>query len=455
MIAPRIGVAWDVLGNGQTAIRAGFGQFYQRERVSRYQLVANAPFAVNASNIVRPLGGATPTSLGGASASPDGGYILSDTRPSSYQWNLTVEQSLAPNTVLQLSYVGNRGIHLTSSYDANQILPANWLAASFDGSNTNSYRPYSNFGQLQYWTHQGDSHYNALQSLFRTQVRQFRFQAAYTWSHATANVLTDNSDGGSGGGDFTNYLNPHLDYGNSATNRPNIFVANVTYFTPKLQGHNYLERGLLGNWEVTGITNADSGNSFTVYQGGVGENSANVIPSFAGAGKLNALFQTGLVNPQRPLIAQGQTCTSSGVNGDQIINPNAFTLVGYQIGTIPSNTEPRGYCHGPKLINTDLSLDKNWLVKERVNVKLRFSAFDLFNHANFRADQGDFTLANSANCGATAPVNQNGVTTNMYAPCSPTNNIISHFDQQANFGKSTGLVGNAERQFLYSLHIDF
>lgn len=454
MIAPRVGVAWDVFGNGQTAIRLGGGQFYQRERVSRYTLVANAPFAVSASNYVRALGGPTPTVLKGANASPDGGYILSSTRPNSWQWNGTLEQSLAKDTVLQVSYVGNRGLHLTSSYDINGVQPANWLAATFSG-NVQQYRPFANDNSLAYWTHQGDAYYSALQSLFRTQVKQFRFQAAYTWSHAIANVLTDDSSG-TGAGSFTYGGDPRLDRGNSATNRPNIFVANGTYFAPKLQGHNGLERGALGGWEVTGITTADSGNSFTIYQNGVGENTSVVDANAGGVpGAVNSLFQTGLTGNQRPLITPGQTCTSTGVKGDQVINPNGLTLIGYVLGNYSTATEPRGYCHGPKLINTDLSVDKNWQVRERITIKFRFSAFDLLNHANFRADQINGTLAANINCGNTHQVNVNGVIKDQYAACSPTNNVVSAFTLGSNFGKSTGLVGNAQRQFLYSLHIDF
>lgn len=455
MVAPRVGIAWDVYGNGRTAVRLGGGQFYQRERVSRYQLVANAPFAVSTSNVPRALGGATPASLTASPGSPDGGYDLSSLRPNSWQWNATLEQSLARNTVLQVSYVGNRGIHLTSAYDVNGVPRANWLAATFNQGGVNGYRPFPNFTSMQYWTHQGDSYYSGLQSLFRTQISQFRFQAAYTWSHAIANIVTDDSSGGSGAEDFTYSGDPRLDRGNSATNRPNIFVANATYFAPKLAGKNALERGTLGGWEITGITNADSGNSFTVYQNGVSEDTTVVDANLGGPpGAVNSLFQTGLTGNQRPLVVQGQDCRT-GIGGDQVINPKAFTLVGYVLGNYSTATEPRGYCHGPRLINTDLSLDKNWQVRERINIKFRFDAFDLLNHANFRADQGNYTLAQNINCGNTATVNVNGKYEQRYAACSPTNNVISHFSPGQNFGKSTGLVGNAERQFLYSLHIDF
>ncbi len=453
LFAPRIGVAWDVRGDGKTAVRLGFGQFFQRERVSRYTLVANAPFAVTTNNYVRALGGATPSSLTGGSASPSGGYDPAPLLPNSLQWNLTVEQNLAPNTVLQMSYVANRGIHLTSNYDTNFITPDKWLAASFS-SNSQPLRRFPNFGSLAYWGHNGDSYYQSLQTLFRTQISAVRFQAAYTWSHAIADVLLDNSDGGTGISSFTYGPTPRLDRGNAATNRPNIFVANATYFAPKLQSHGLLLQNSLGGWEITGITNADSGNSFSVIQGSIGENSSALLPGQPASG-LNSLFQTGLTNGQRPLLASGQSCNSGGTSGDQIINPNAFTLVGYQIGTIPTNTAPRGVCHGPKLINTDLSVDKNWHLKERFTLKFRLDLFDALNHANFRADQGNFTPVANVNCGASAPVNTNGTISNRYAACSPTNNIITSQTYGTNFGRSTGLVGNAERQLQYGLHLEF
>jgi hypothetical protein len=463
LIAPRVGIAWDVFGTGNTALRLGAGEFFQRERVSRYVLENNAPFSVSVSNYSRALGGATPTSLTGASASPSGGIDPAAILPTSWQWNATVEQTLARNTVLQMSYVGNRGSHLTSSYDVNAIKQANWTAATFGGGgNINSFRPY-HYGGLTYFSHNGDSNYHSLQTLFRTQIKAFRFQAAYTWSHAIADIVTDDSGGGTGSQSFTDYTNPRLDRGNSATNRPNIFVANGTYLAPKLENANFLTRSVLGGWEVTGITQADSGNSFTIFQNGIGENTGAIIATLdpksekfvlpPGAGGLSALFQTGLTGNQRPLKNKG---CSNGSSGDQIINPNAVTLVGYHLGTLDPNTAPRGYCHGPRLVVTDLSLDKNWKVRERVTVQFRIDAFDLFNHANFRPDQGNFSLGGNVNCGASfRGTNNNGTVGTVFNPCSATNNVVSSQNPGPNFGKATGLVGNAGRQLQYGLHIEF
>lgn len=457
MIAPRVGIAYDVFGNGKTAVRLGYGMFYQRERVSRYTLVANAPFAVSVSNYSRALSGPTPGSLSGAAASPAGGYDPSNTVPVSMQWNLTLEQELAKNTVLQVSYVGNRGEHLTSSYDVNSIAPQNWAAATFSPNGSiNTFRPYSNFGSLTYWTHRGDAYYNGLQTLFRTQFNQFRLQAAYTWSHAIADVVTDDSSGGSGSQSFTVASNPKYDRGNAATNRPNIFVANATYFLPTLSGSNMLTRQTLGGWELSGITTADSGNSVSVFEGGIGENGAQLDPALKSKAAFSgALFQTGLVSNQRPLLASGASCNSgSGIGASQVFNPAAFTLVGYQLGTLDPRTAPRGVCHGPKLINTDLSIDKNWKVlHERATIQFRFDAFDLLNHANYRGDQINATPISNINCGPITSVGSDG--TNYYAPCSSTNSVVSTQTTNGNFGQATGLVGNAQRQFQYGLHIQF
>jgi hypothetical protein len=156
--------------------------------------------------------------------------------------------------------------------------------------------------------------------------------------------------------------------------------------------------------------------------------------------------QTGFTSPLRPLLT-GQSCTT-GRHGNTIINPGAFTLVGYQIGTIPSNVEPRGFCGGPNFVNTDLAVDKNWRIKETTVVQFRLDFFNLFNHPNF--NPGSLSQGSpfqQVNCGAP---NGNG----LYQPCSPTNNIVSTATTTSGFGTSSGLIGNS-RQIQYELRISF
>ena len=459
LIAPRVGIAWDPWGDGNTAIRVGGGRFFQRERVSRYTLVANAPFAVT-SNISRPLDTAIPLPVGGAA--PAGGMDPAATVPESWQWNVSVQRSVAKDTTLEIGYVGNHALHQTTSYDMNQIAPQNWLAASFmtaSQAQTAGYFTYNNYNSaLTWWTHQGDATYNSLQALFKTRYKRSQLTAAYTWSHSIGDVLLDDSSGGIGQQSFMYPGNPSLDRGNSSINRPHIFTANFNYYLPDLNQSNKMVRGALGGWELGLITTEAMGNSLTVYQNGVSENTGNLVDHqncdvlgisadcLPGRGTLNSLFNTGYVQAERPLVVPGQDCSVR--NGNTLMNQSAFTLVGYQLGTISPNMEPRGYCHGSSLLNTDLSIDKNFKLTERFRLQLRIDLFDAFNHANFRNDNIQNTAIASVNCGAA-----NGA--GLYNPCSPTNSVVSTQSLTSQFGQSTGQVGNAGRQIQYGLHLTF
>src|SRR5882672_2147759 len=129
-IAPRIGVAWDVKGDGKTAIRVGVGQFYQRESVGiDNRLSGNAPFVINAT-VNRPLGVAPPLSSSLA-VSPSAAKDPRGVVPNSWQWNLTIERQLWRNAALEVGYVGNSGIHLTSMAQSNPIPAADYLQSAF------------------------------------------------------------------------------------------------------------------------------------------------------------------------------------------------------------------------------------------------------------------------------------------------------------------------------------
>ncbi|HZD30814.1 MAG TPA: hypothetical protein VE779_04050, partial [Candidatus Angelobacter sp.] len=454
MFSPRLGIAWDPKGDGNTAVRAGFGIFYQRDRTSAtgYALTNNVPFAISA-NYTRTLDGPPPDELPTGNAAPAGGVNPLARVPYSLQWNLAVEHAFSKAMTLEVAYVGNHAVDVLNSYDENYVPEADWLQSAFLNANSgqNALRQFGNgsWGSLTQWEHNGSASYNSLQALFKYQVQKFQFQGAYTYSHSIGDVILNDSSGGIG---FQSYLygpEPNLNRGNTQINRPQIFIANLVYYLPDLKGQNEWVQGVAGGWELGAITQYASGTSVSFFQNGVSEDT-NLTIGNANSG-LSSLFGSGYTNVQRPLVSPGGNTCQSGTGGAQVLNPNAVTLVGYQIGTIPSNLEPMGYCHGPGLVNTDFSVDKNWKAwGERLRIQFRMDFFNLFNHANFNGGNingiNGGSIAASVNCG---PANAAG----LYSECSTTNNIISNYVPTGNLGQAT--VARNSRELQYGLKIIF
>jgi hypothetical protein len=433
-IAPRLGIAWDIWGDGRTAFRVGGGQFFQRELVGiDEQLAHTAPFVINATS-VRTIN--TAASLSNPSVSPNAAKDPRGVTPNSWQWNVSIEQELRRNMTLQIGYVGNSGIHLTSQQDLNQVPYSSWIQSAFtSGSAQNAFRPAGNFGFIGEFAREGHATYNALQTLFKWQTGNYStFQAAYTWSHSIGNVELDNSSGSVNQEAWLLNSNPNLDKGSTNINRPNIFVFNEVLNLPKLAGQNAFVQAVGGNWSVNSIGTVQSGTSLSVFSNGA---------SGVGGSTLSSLTGSGFSNPNRPLLS-GIPCNSGpGLGGDQILNPAAFTLVGYALGTVPAGIAQRGTCFGPHTINFDMQFSKSWYIKERVRVKFAMDMFNIFNHANFNGTNLEGTGFSASNlvCGS--------------APCSPTNNIVTGQtgNPNANFGQANAVHPGRELQ--YSMKFTF
>src|SRR5205823_10696375 len=120
-------------------------------------------------------------------------------------------------------------------------------------------------------------------------------------------------------------------------------------------------REVAGGWQIATIFSAQSGPSTTIFTPGLSENTTLLASGQAASG-LNALYGTGNAGPawapgsnRRPDIVAGMSCTT-GSHSNYVYNPAAFTVVGHAIGDI--GNEPTGYCHGPKYVNDDFSLNK-------------------------------------------------------------------------------------------------
>ena len=391
--------------------------------------------------------------------------------PNSWQWNLTAEQQLNRNQTLQVGYVGNAGIHLTSWRDENPVSPANFINEAFLSNTVDqqTLRQAQNFGTIQDVRRTGHATYHSLQTLYRLQTGQSStFQVAYTWSHSIADVQLNNSSGSIGNEAVSVQSDPGLDKGASEINRPNILVANEVYYLPKLQGHSGLVQGVLGAWEFNSIVQAASGSNTTVYATGISD--ANVtggpgscLDSLAANNKqecqLSSLWGTGYVNPERPLVVPGASCnvaTTTPYTRNQVFNANAFTFVGYKIGdpTHEPGLESRGSCSNPKSFNVNAQLAKNWSIKGRYNIKFSMDAFNLFNRVNLSSISGPSVSDSGLDCGG--------------APCTPKNNVVtgqvgvtenlSAGNPNVGFGQASAgnlIPGQGSRLFQYTLRFEF
>jgi hypothetical protein len=440
-IAPRLGVAWDVRGDGKTSIRAGVGEFYQRDRISNYLYIAtNSPFSVAAGGTRTLSGSVAPGSLT-ASASPSWGIDPSTSAPKTWQWNFTVERELYRDSKLELAYVGNRGQDILSYKDANAVLPGNRV--DFALNNTNNDRFATSFGEIKYGQWTARSNYNALQALYRTRVKALDAQFAYTWSKSLANTDITNSGNTSNTSTVTDASNQNLDYGPTPINRKHVFVSNIVYTLPVLAGHSAPMRFALGGWEAGTILGYTSGPSQTIFGLNGGANAGN--PSGGIFQAPGGLQGTGDNENQKPNLVLSD-CRAHGAKKFQWYNPGAFTLDNYRIGTF--GNERVGSCAGPGIANTDFSAYKNFKVTERVSVQFRMEFFNLFNKAQFRADQLNTQLAGNA----VACVNGNPDP----ACAGHANNTAAWSfggNGQQTFGQLTGDRGPREIQ--YALKISF
>jgi hypothetical protein len=429
-IAPRLGVAWDINGDGKSAIRAGLGQFYLRERLSPGLNVGNnPPFIISVTGSrtldsnVEPCDGCFGQTLG----TPNAGREQTSKTPNNWQWNISYQREVLPHTTWDIGYVGNKGSDLLRTSDINQIRPGDSdqdgvddrleyvLSNPADGS----LRPFgAAFGdkRITMWEHSGHSMYHSLQTQVISRWGASQVQASYTLSRTRANVALDDSSGGLTAGETVlDFTNPDADEGLANTDRRHVFNAAMVLAFPTFEADHGLRRALLGGWEVGAIVQAASGQAVTVTTGG--------LPDLTGGPS-----GTGFTDNQRPNMVPGVSCSAKdSTNKEQILNPAAVTLVDFQLGTI--GNEERGACRGPGMFQTDLAFYKTMRATGRVQVQLRFEIFNVFNRVNFLSQ------------GLNTDLSLQSVT------LDPTSTRIVDFTPAGNFGQATRTRDPRQAQF--------
>ena len=402
---PRVGLAWDVFGTGQTAVRAGFGRYMSRSQVIEdlLRLTGNPPWTTAVTSgsgwngegttlancptcrSLDTINDALRTNFAGVSTNPNFAAVDTGFRPpESYQWNLTVSHQLMKDTVLEASYIGNHGLHIwRRNVNANDIAPnLSCRGGACDGSTDSARLQYARatnniksprdniahnagtlladnrvlrgIGDVPTDMSNGNSSYHAMQVwLNRRFSNRLAFQAAYTWGHAISDVSLTS---------FTNTtsdpFNFRSDKGDADLDRRQTFVGNVVYVLPAFQEWGKAAEFALGDWQLNGILSYFGATPIELTTGFNSIGTASAVgqrPNYTGA----------------PLYLHGDPTKH--------LNPAAFATpaVG-QAGSLG-----KGAVRGKALTNIDFSMAKNWRFKERYGFQFRAEFFNLLNHPNF------------------------------------------------------------------------
>jgi hypothetical protein len=359
---PRVGFIWDVRGNSNTVLRAGYGYMVDEPVTDAVTgLAGNPPEAMPVAETgALPVGtlfsSASLASLAPSAINPK----LSNAYTESY--NINLQQQARWGIVTEIGYIGSEGKHLRIERNINQFLyPGGVATRPYPTlSPTSSIRPGAGLGNIGYVDSDSLSNYNALWFTVRKALSHgVEINSTYTWSKS----MDLNSLGSEGGFTLQNNFNPKGDYGLSDFDARDHFVFSGTWTLP------FHGNRLADGWLLANITQLQSGNPLDVvtastYNGtGVGIRPTQIGP-----------FSTG----RGPILANGNVQFINGTACTTIVSGCAFYAQPTGFGTLPRNA-----LSGPGFADTDLSLEKTTHITENTVFILRIDSFDLLNHVNF------------------------------------------------------------------------
>ena len=365
---PRLGIAYSV--SPKMVVRSGFGKFITRLGVSDSVFLGGnpplQPTVVTANGLVDSPGGA------GRASSPFSVTTIDKVfpNPSAYAWNVMVEREMPFKTILEVGYVGRRGLHQQREKDINQMLPGTIQANP--GISPDFLRPYKGYGVIRSTNNEGSSWYNGLQlGATRRFSNGFSYGVAYTYSKT--------SDDGSAQRDIIpNTYDAHNLWGPSTYDRRHILILNWIYELPFLRGDTSLKGKLLGGWQISGVSQFQTGTPASV----------TTSDDFAGVGTGGGA-QFWVKNGEH-VLPHGERKFSYGGAADQDFYFRTKNADGSAIFTAPAartfnNQSVRDIIYSPGFQNWTAGLFKNFQITESQRVQFRWELYNWLNHPNWSA----------------------------------------------------------------------